>query len=103
MPSWLEPKDCIQPLLALVGSGFLGFLWSLSTIVATGTALRKLSVATHGLFIAATTSGGVFITRWHATVGPTNGLFWVGGTVLGFVWAYKHVTNVIVRKVIAQS
>jgi hypothetical protein len=103
MSSSLEPKDCIQPLLGLVGSGFLGFLWFLSTIVATGTALRKLSVATHGIFATVTMLGGVFFTKWNASVGPTNGLFWVAGTVIGFWCAYRYVTDAVVQKVVAQS
>jgi len=103
MSPWLEPKDCIQPLAGFIGSGFLGFIWFLSTIVATGTALRKLSVATHGLFATITTLGGIFFTKWNGSVSPTNGLFWVGGTVVGFWWACRYVTAAVVEKVLAQS
>ena len=103
MLAGLEPKDCIQALLALLTSGFLGFIWFLSTIVATGTALRKLSVAAHGIFATVTASGAIFLSKWGGSVNPTNGLFWVVGTVFGFGLAYSHVTGAIVRKVVAKS
>jgi len=93
----------IERLLALVGSGFLGFMWFQSTVVDKGSTLRKLSPVSHGVFALSTTVGGMLITKWHGDVNPWTGLFWITGLIAGFWGAHRHVTKTIVDSVLAES
>jgi hypothetical protein len=93
----------IERLLALAGSGFLGYLWYQSNVVDKGSTLRKLSPLSNGVFALSTTLGGLLITKWHGEVNPWTGLFWIVGLIVGFWGAHRYVTNTIVNSVLAQS
>jgi hypothetical protein len=104
MPSPPEAHDTwVQPLVALVGGAFLGFVWFLSVVVNKGIALRNKSIVGHALLALLTTCGGVFLLRWGGSVSPANGLCWVGGIAIGFWSAYQHVMKATVEAVLVES
>lgn len=86
--TWLV-SGCI---LALLGSFLFGFYWTNESIP---NPERKYNAIKRSLFWVVTVAGTIFLSRWGVkTIGPTHGVFWLIGAILGMMKARSRLVKI---------